>query len=187
MILCRVPYRTRVRIVKRTRDYSTYGTIVNISNGCSILICWWSSVVKDKLPALSFWTQDTLFDECFLLVRSWDLLRENPHIRPPAHFDESCEGWSCSVQCAHSGASTKRPLLRTLLPFITVLVCVIPCIIYSWTKYFCWGNGSGFHSVYNLPEHNVPVFFFPDVYTAVNWIVLYNCLKMKKLCKKPGL
>jgi hypothetical protein len=31
----------------------------------------------------------------------------------------------------HTGASTKRPLLRTLLPYITVLVCVIPCIIYS--------------------------------------------------------
>ncbi len=30
-----------------------------------------------------------------------------------------------------NGASTKRPLLRTLLPYITVLVCVIPCIIYS--------------------------------------------------------
>ncbi len=29
------------------------------------------------------------------------------------------------------GASTKRPLLRTLLPYITVLVCVLPCIIYS--------------------------------------------------------
>ncbi len=56
------------------------------------------------------------------------------------------------------GASTKRPLLRTSLPYITVLVCVIPCIIYSWTKYSLWGNGSGFHSVYNLPEHNVPVF-----------------------------
>ncbi len=32
------------------------------------------------------------------------------------------------VKC---GASTKRPLLRTSLPYITVLVCVIPCIIYS--------------------------------------------------------
>ncbi len=62
-----------------------------------------------------------------------------------------------------NGASTKRPLLRTLLPYITVLVCVIPCIIFSWTKYSCWGNGSGFHSVYNLPKHNAPVFFFPDV------------------------
>ncbi len=30
-----------------------------------------------------------------------------------------------------AGASTKRPLLRTLLPYITVLVCVLPCIIYS--------------------------------------------------------
>ncbi len=29
------------------------------------------------------------------------------------------------------GASTKRPLLRTFLPYITVLVCVIPCIICS--------------------------------------------------------
>ncbi len=29
------------------------------------------------------------------------------------------------------GASTKRPILRTTLPYITVLVCVIPCIIYS--------------------------------------------------------
>jgi len=28
-------------------------------------------------------------------------------------------------------ASTKRPLLRTFLPYITVLVSVIPCIIYS--------------------------------------------------------
>ncbi len=28
-------------------------------------------------------------------------------------------------------ASTKRPLMRTSLPYITVLVCVIPCIIYS--------------------------------------------------------
>ncbi len=62
-----------------------------------------------------------------------------------------------------SGASTKRPLLRTSLPYIIVLVCIIPCIIYSWTKYSFWGNGSGFHSVYNLPKHNAPVFFFPDV------------------------
>ena len=29
------------------------------------------------------------------------------------------------------GASTKRPILRTTLPYITGLVCVIPCIIYS--------------------------------------------------------
>ncbi len=71
------------------------------------------------------------------------------------------------------GASTKRPLLRTFLPYITVLVRVIPCIIYSWTKYSLWGNGFGFQSVYNLPEHNVPVF-------TVNRFVLYSCLKMKK-------
>jgi hypothetical protein len=32
------------------------------------------------------------------------------------------------------------------------------------------------HSVHNLPEYNVPVFFFP----AVNRVVLYSCLKMKK-------
>jgi hypothetical protein len=36
-----------------------------------------------------------------------------------------------AVQVPQSGASTKRPLLRTLLPYITVLVCVLPCIIYS--------------------------------------------------------
>ena len=59
-------------------------------------------------------------------------------------------------------------LYETLLientPAVYNSPCIfIPCIIYSWTKYSCWGNGSGFHSVYNLPEHNVPVFFFPDV------------------------
>jgi hypothetical protein len=30
-----------------------------------------------------------------------------------------------------NGASTKRPLLRTFLPYVTDLVCGIPCIIYS--------------------------------------------------------
>jgi hypothetical protein len=31
-------------------------------------------------------------------------------------------------------------------------------IKYSWTKYSCWGNEFGFQSVYNIPEHIVPVF-----------------------------
>jgi hypothetical protein len=69
--------------------------------------------------------------------------------------------WMMLLLCVRylwSGSSTKRPLLITFLPYITVVVCVIPCIICSWTKYSLWGNGFGFHSVYNLPEHNVPVF-----------------------------
>ncbi len=53
--------------------------------------------------------------------------------------------------------SMKPPLLRTIPPNTTVLVCVIPCIIYSWTTYSCWGNGLGFRILYNLPERNDPV------------------------------
>jgi hypothetical protein len=75
-----------------------------------------------------------------------------------------CLNWYAIIyEPIQVGASTKCPLLRTSLPYITVLVCVIPCIIYSWTKYSSWENGSGFHSVYNLPKQNAPVFFFPDV------------------------
>ncbi len=64
---------------------------------------------------------------------------------------------------ASRGASTKRPLLRTLLPYITVLVCVLPCIIYSWTKYSFWGNGFGFY-VFIISLNTMSLFFSSLMY-----------------------
>ncbi len=60
-----------------------------------------------------------------------------------------------------------------------------PCLCYPLynillNKILLMGNGFDFQSVYNLPEHNVPVLFFPDVQTALNRVILYSCLKMKE-------
>ncbi len=139
--------------------------------GCYIQICWWRSVVKDKLPAQSFWTQDTLFDECFLLVRSWDLLRENPRIRPSAHFYESCEGWSCFVhiltiaQLSISIKSCKVSLgipveLAFLLCYKMFAICTQTRFGYTRTvKQFSlsgsltlWLPGSGYGSRHFVPK-----------------------------------
>ncbi len=76
----------------------------------------------------------------------------------------------------NSGASTKRPLLRTSLPFITVLVCIIPCIIYSETKYSWWGMGL-ISKVFIISLNTMSLFFSSLMFAISFYICLYDWCK----------
>ncbi len=106
----------------------------------------WSENVRENLMCPRIWIFRILFNGRGFFVLSLHNYTTKNAIKICSAPTLSCdlkltsEGYYMALKAIKSlrkGASTKRPSLRTSLPYITVLVYVIPCIIYSKTIPVC--------------------------------------------------